>query len=186
MNSKSGPTPQDQSMHFAFTRNSYDNCAIKQDETESAMPFYWLTDALQPKACLSTNPTILPYNRAFGKFNVDTESDLLGTTRHLTKCIHQQYNPAENKVKQDTLENCDDKPLSSITTRLQRACNESMVFAKNRFDFEPDTKAPCFFNGLNTRLAYKDSYKKQKEIDRTMDYSKVKPYQDNLKCCPRS
>lgn len=191
---------QNPSAHFSFSRAKYDDCNLEKTQQESTGPFNWMTDqSTQSTACHVNHSPYIPYNRGQGVYDVEAENELYGITRAFSKCPEHKYLPTEeNRYTKQHLQNCTNETnqfLEPQFTRTKRPCNVLSGISINRFDYLcEDPQANIHENtfiGTNSRLAFKDAYKKQVQpklkLERgSVDLSKVKPYVGNTRCCPRS
>lgn len=156
--------------HFSFTRTKYDECALKQSNTESTSPFDWITDSSiieSKEACFeAASPFMHNPFRSIPMDSVDIESDLRGQNFKLTKCPQNKFNPDKQApVKNKNLIDCNGK-LVAEHTRVGRACNVLSGISINRFhpiceDYQEINKIhQNTYIGTNTRLAIKDAYRK--------------------------
>lgn len=183
--------------HFSFSRAKYDNCNLKKTYQESTGPFQWLTDKTYAHhtACHIQHSPYIPYNKAQGTYDVETENELYGINRNFTRCPEGKYLPTGDTVyKKEHMTECQDQAfLEPQFTRVQRACNTLSGVSINRF--QPLCEDPQLnihdnsFIGSNTRNQFKDSYQKLKYPvlfgQRKMS-GPVSHYDKNTYCCPRA
>lgn len=187
--------------HFSFSRAKYDTCNLQKTEQESTGPFNWTTDSsITNQACHVNHSPYIPYNKGQGLYDVEAESELYGITRAFSKCPEHKYLPSEsNKYTKKHLNECSNNTnqfLEPQFTRTKRPCNVLSGITINRFEYLcEDPQANIHENtfiGTNSRLAYRDHYKQtkqpeiEKQINKTVDLSKVKPYILNTRCCSRA
>jgi len=152
--------------HFSFTRNLYDDCALEKKDQESTAPYKWMTDTTvveSDKSCYQRNTPYMhkPFN-GIPHTSVDTESDLRGQTRRLSRCPKNKFIPEETKT-QIELKDCTDTDLLPEYTRLNKSCNMFSGITINRFnplceDVQELSKIQeNSYIGMNTRLVMRDA-----------------------------
>lgn len=159
--------------HFSFTRSSYDDCALKKKNDESEAPFQWATDNLVAESnedCfLASSPFMHQPFKSVPSTAVDTESDLRGQTRPLSKCPSSRFNPDSSQVVKVNLRDCAEDKLTPQYTRTNRPCNILSGITINRFhplcnDLQNVNNIhQNTYIGSNTRLAVKDAYQEKAE-----------------------
>ena len=172
----------------SFTNIYYDNCALKKKELENIEHFNYTTDinyGISNNACFENispfmhTPTHAPIPNI-----VDTESELFGQTRKLTKsCPNESYplkktiTGCENydkgypcncnycmNIKHDMNMKLCNKFLVPEYTRTNQPCNVLSGININRFDTLCDdvqniqTIQDNSYIGVNTRLAVRDAW----------------------------
>lgn len=179
--------------HFSFTRSLYDQCEINKKNEESTGPFNILVDTKVPESkdsCyLNTSPFMRNPNKSIPSQSIDVESDLLGNTRPISKCISRNYSPSQKNGKLEPTssypipkltEDCDEKVSKGLTpeyTRVSKPCNIFSGITINRFNPLGDdiqdlnTIHSNSYIGVNTRLAVRDKYKKEVSDKKKYDFT---------------
>lgn len=165
-------------MNKTLTSNLYDSCNRQQTNNQSKGPGQYQLSTPQ------NNNTCLISDSPFGKTSyldkvppgmVDTESELRGYSRNLSRCNQDKFPYKQNKVISDGMKKCAtnvNKFLIPEYTRMdnKKSCHEDIYINKPSLIFQPLCDDLQMMNkipdnsviGLNTRLYTRDAYEKKK------------------------